>query len=202
MPTARRGYKEVRGDAFNASGSSSSTAQPASLRRNGRAVALEPQPAKALALLLSRAGDVDQPRGAARRGVGHGYARRLRSRHRLLPVADPHGARRQRRQSALRPDHPEAGVQVHCAGRRVRRVQRVLRLQRVRTSRPSHGSRWSLLVVAAAGLDSVWDGWSSCAGSPDSGDRVVIAVSVFDNETGWPSTIARSPGFPISSSNG
>jgi DNA-binding winged helix-turn-helix (wHTH) protein len=86
------------------------------LRRNGRAVALEPQPAKALALLLSRAGDVvsrEELREAVWGKDTHvDFDRGLA--YCLSQIRD--GARRQRRQSAFVQTIPKTGFKFIAPG--------------------------------------------------------------------------------------
>ena len=165
------------------------------LRKNGRAVALEPQPAKALALLLSRAGEVVTPRRAARCGLGPGHARRFRSRPCLLRVADPHRARRQRRQPALRSDHSEAGIQVH-------RAPRLPALAQVPSRRaPGPIRPGCLLGRGGRGpRDWRWPGIGPRCRTrrPANRDRASRS-STTKPET--PNTIARSPACRISSSS-
>lgn len=145
------------------------------LCKNGRAVALEPQPAKALALLLARAGDVV--------------------------------SREDLRDAVWGPDTHvdfDRGIayclsQVRSAlgdsGDNPRFVQTIPKkgfkfIAPVSTdavsSTGSNRSRGSMGLVLAGGLFLVLvAGWFLMRPRPDA-DRVVIAVSVFDNETGLP----------------
>lgn len=145
------------------------------LCKNGRAVALEPQPAKALALLLARAGDVV--------------------------------SREDLRDAVWGPDTHvdfDRGIayclsQVRSAlgdsGDNPRFVQTIPKkgfkfIAPVSTdavsSTGSNRSRGSMGLVLAGGLFLVLvAGWFLMRPRADA-DRVVIAVSVFDNETGLP----------------
>jgi DNA-binding winged helix-turn-helix (wHTH) protein/TolB-like protein len=147
--------------------------QSAELRKNGRAVALEPQPAKALARLLSNPGAVvtrEELRDAVWGGDTHvdferGLAYCL---------------------SQIRAALGDSGENPRFVQTLPKRGYRFL----APVSRPSASSGspvsrlWPVaLIGAAVALMAV--GWAASrrAAGPD---QIVVAVSIFDNETGLP----------------
>ena len=154
------------------------------LRKNGRAVALEPQPSKALALLLSRAGEVvsrDELRdaiwGSTHVDVDRGLAyclSQVRSalgdsgdNPRFVQTLPKQGFKFIAPMAPGAPDAPVAPVAPHAPDSSGPPLWAVLGGLAV---------FGTLMVAVFAFL--VWDS------SRPSGNRVVIAVSVFDNETG------------------
>lgn len=162
------------------------------LKRQGRLVRLEPQPARALALLVSRAGSivardemrahlwdpgthVDFERGLAycvgqiRTALGDAAEN-----PRFIETLTKRGYR------FIAPVEPVAPVT----------VERPLEPVDSSTAGPVPRSWWpvaalTLLVIVAVG----WTGWARIAPA-----RPIVAVSVFDNETGDPAleTLART----------
>jgi DNA-binding winged helix-turn-helix (wHTH) protein len=149
------------------------------LRKNGRAVALEPQPAKALAVLLARAGDVvsrDELRDAVwgsdthvdfDRGIAYCLSQ-IRSalgdsgeNPRFVQTIPKRGFKFVAPVSALPPPATTN-----------------------RTPAAKTFNNWVTVPLAiamlAASIGMMYEAFSS----PSLQDRVVIAVSVFDNETG------------------
>jgi DNA-binding winged helix-turn-helix (wHTH) protein/TolB-like protein len=148
------------------------------LRKNGRAIALEPQPAKALALLLSRAGDVvgrDEIREAVwGRDTHVDFDRGLAYCLSQVRAALGDAAENPRFVQTI----PKRGFKfIAPVG-----TDRVI-------APPPEASRidaWKiglalvgLVVVATVAFTAV--SWRSSPGA-----RVLIAVSIFDNETGNP----------------
>ena len=78
---------------------------------------LEPQPARALALLLLAGRRGGDPRGTAGGDLGRAHPRGLRPRPGLLRQPGPHRARRQRREPAVPADAAQARVPLRRAGR-------------------------------------------------------------------------------------
>lgn len=147
------------------------------LRKNGRAAALEPQPARALALLVSRAGDVvsrEELRDAVwgkdthvdfDRGLAYCIAQ-VRSalgdsgeNPRFIQTVPKRGFR------FIAPVAPARGEVVHLP------------------APPAARSHWLGKVIAAVAIIAalLWSQWPASPPLP-----VTIAVSVFDNETGNP----------------
>ncbi len=170
-------------------------------RRGARAAAGEGAGAAAVERRRDR-----QPRGAARRRVGSGHARRFRSRPRLLRLADPHGARRQRRQSALRSDDSEARIQVHRAARAATdRRQRCRSRDPAQRDPPAEAPWWMSLAVRRAASVCVGSRGLSGRRSRRSrrwSSRSSSACRSSTTKPALPNTIAWSPAFRISSSSG
>lgn len=141
------------------------------LRREGEVVRLEPQPAKVLALLVSRSGEL-VPRDEIRRHVwgddvhvdvdrGVAYA--------LNQVRAALG------DSAERPQYIET-----LPRRGVRFIGAIESTAETRPARAPTSLRWAIPLVFAL----VVAGWVAMARPWTAPPRLVIAVSVFDNETG------------------
>ena len=148
------------------------------LRKNGRAVALEPQPAKALALLLARAGEVvsreelrDAVWGADThvdfdRGIAYCVSQ-IRTalgdsgdNPRFVQTIPKRGFK------FIAPVMPDATTAPAAA---------------VVAKPPA----WKFgLAMAGFVLFAIGAGWLVFGNRPRTSDRVVVAVSVFDNETG------------------
>ena len=144
------------------------------LKRQGRLVRLEPQPARALALLVSRAGSVvarEEMRAHLwNPGTHVDFERGLA----VLRRPDSHRARRRGRESPVRRDAAQEGVSLHRAGRtggagqRVRPAERGRRATREAMPVPSHRARRqhrlpAALVVAGRSADRAGD----CGGGVD-----------------------------------
>jgi len=155
------------------------------LRKNGRAVAIEPQPAKALALLLARAGD-----GGGARADGIVSREELRD---AVWGADTHVDF----DRGLAYCVSQIRTALGDSGENPRFIQTI----------PKRGFKFIAPLLAQApqaapapALPRAWVTTLSVAGliaivltglavlfvryDDSAGDRVVIAVSVFDNETG------------------
>jgi len=147
------------------------------LRKNGRAVALEPQPAKALALLLAHAGHVvgrDEMRAAVWGLDTHvDFDRGLA--YCLSQIRTALG------------DSGENPRFVQTIPKRGFKFIAPLATVAPETSVPSAHNRstgWLAAVLSAALIVVLAIGWAYSRGR--TGEPVVIAVSVFDNETGLP----------------
>ena len=174
--------------------------QSLELRKNGRLVALEPQPARALALLLSRANEIvtrDELRLAV--WAGHPCRFRPRAADRLSAIRQALGDKGDnprfvqtlprkgycfvapvRAPEAVASATPQPDSETGAANISAPRVSRRLALG-------------AAIVVLAAGV--VW-----FATTRSGGARAVIAVSMFDNETGDPAYDRLGPTSPTRSS--
>lgn len=150
--------------------------QSGELRKNGRAVALEPQPAKALALLLSKGGDVvsrDELRDAVWGQDTHvDFDRGLA--YCLSQIRTALG------------DSGENPRFVQTIPKRGFKFIAPIGTEAETTgfigSRSSNGSKGLVLLSAVCLVLVV--GWAALRMRADDTRPVVIAVSVFDNETG------------------
>lgn len=155
------------------------------LRRNGRAVALEPQPAKALARLLSRPGDVvtrEDLRDAVWGGDTHvdfdrGLAYCLSQIRAALgdSAENPRFVQTLPKRGykfiapVLNPDVPSTSPDGRPSA--LKRAERRGRL---------------LPTLAAAVFLVAIVGWIAMRARPETPAMIVVAVSIFDNETGMP----------------
>ena len=151
------------------------------LWRSGRRVRLEPQPARLLAVLLSRAGEVvprdDLKREVWTEGTHVDFNRGLafclaQVRSALGDPADDPGSWI-RAAAAWRSIHRAGGAGVDGIDTRWRHPQ-ILR------------SRSAALLVGVLVIAVIFAAWTSMVerGSKKGGGRPIVAVAVFDNETG------------------
>ncbi len=159
------------------------------LRKSGRVVALEPQPAKALALLLAAPGEIvarEQLRDAVWGAGTHvDFDRGLAYCLSQIRSALGDSGENPRFVQTL----PKKGYKFIAP---VTVVNPVLKAEPPPPG-PTHGPsmaaafrRWQALGYALVGV-AVASGWLlSRVAPPDSSAKTVIAVSIFDNETGLP----------------
>lgn len=161
---------------------------PGELRKNGRVVALEPQPARALAVLLARAGEVvgrDDLRDAVW-GTGthvdfdRGLAYCLSQ---IRSVLGDSGENPRFVQTLPKKGYkfiaPVTAVTVDAATAPATAESSVRRL-----SVADEFRRWQVAGYVVLGV-ALAIGWLLSGSAPtDTPDKVVIAVSIFDNETG------------------
>ena len=179
------------------------------LRKNGRAVALEPQPAKALALLLSRRRRDRHPRRAARRGLGRGHARRFRSRPGVLlsqvrTALGDSGDNPRFVQTIPKRGFKFIAPVSRCAASPPHRLRRVLPTPPMQ---PPAGPQWCVVSCCVVAGRTRWRSWSSLFGArrypiaPLVQAGVRSACRSSTTKPGSPNTIGSSPACPISSSS-
>lgn len=150
--------------------------QSLALRKNGRAVALEPQPAKALARLLARPGEVVS-RGELRDAVWDAGTHVDFDRGLAYCLSQVRAALG---------DSGENPVFVQTLPRRGFRFVAPVSTHPETNDRPARSVNLWVTVPLVLALLAVTVGLAVQMVEPLAGKRVVIAVSVFDNETGQP----------------
>jgi DNA-binding winged helix-turn-helix (wHTH) protein/TolB-like protein len=157
------------------------------LRKNGRDVALEPQPARALARLLAQAGET-VPREELRDAVWGpethvDFDRGLAYCLSQIRAALGDSAENARFVQTL----PKRGYKFIAPVTSISDVAAapVLPPAAARRSVAEEFRKWQALGYAVVGIALVI-GWLASRGAAGSSQKTVIAVSVFDNETGEP----------------
>ena len=145
------------------------------LRKRGRAVAIEPQPARALALLLSRAGNI-VTREELRDAVWGKHTHVDFDRGLAYCISQVRGA------LGDSGDNPRFVQTVPRRGFKFIAPVAVADAPR-ETGPAGRPERWKAAITVAVLLLGAAATWLAVSGSRTR-DRVVIAVSVFDNETG------------------
>ncbi len=168
------------------------------LRKNGRAMPLEPQPARALALLLSRADEVvskEDLRQAIWGGDTHvDFDRGLAYCLSQVRTALGDSGDNPRFVQTL----PRRGYRFVAP---IHRNDGAVPVALPSTSSsPPNGRRVAAAVAAGLVIAAATYIWTLGQSSNASPSRQVVAVSIFDNETGSRSTTVWCPAFPISSS--